>query len=131
MEIINKRHPEIIDPDLKRPCYMILWKRHRIYFNAEATHRYNITPGRYMQFMPDLRSWFFWQSDDKSGFAIHKTHSGTFVQDKALFLLFKKRNNAHISQRFYVKETNSEHNGNTLYEIKILNDVRQPYQFGK
>lgn len=121
MNLINKKHPEILESKSgKNDSYMSVYED-RLYFTSQAAKRFGLTAGTYLHFLNDGASWCFFQNNDPDGFAVQddakENSSAVMVCNKALIRMFMKSTKVTKGTRLYLMESNIRQNGIPVIEI--------------
>lgn len=121
MELINKKHPEIVEGKIgKHACYMSI-HHDRIYFTQIAAIRFGLQPGKYLHFINDGRCWQVLQNDDPDGFELmpdrKKNCKAVFLCNRPLIRKFMRSTGFKDGTRLYLLKTDAHHNGASIIEI--------------
>lgn len=120
MNLINKKHPAIIEAKRKSECYMSVSER-QIWISHEAVNRFGLIPGKFLHFMNDEKEWSFFQNDDPDGFFLQ--HNGkpssnaVMITSRPLIQMFLKSTGFKPGTWLYLLESGSEYQGNRIVQI--------------
>jgi hypothetical protein len=120
MNLINRKHPEILEIKQRSDCFLSITDL-RLWFSSTAATRFNLEPGKYLHFLNDGKSWSFFQNDDPDGFFIQKngraTSQAVVVTCKPLIRMMLKSTGYKSGTRFYILKSNATHDGHPVMEI--------------
>lgn len=120
MNLINKKHPAIIEAKRKSDCYLSVSER-QIWISHEAVNRFELMPGKYLHFLNDDREWSFLQNDDSDGFLLQ--HNGKassaalMITSRPLIQMFLKSTGFKSGTWLYLLATGNELNGCKIVQI--------------
>lgn len=121
MEVINKKHKDILhNVRVELACYMKVDTRN-LYFSAGCNFELGIISGLFMHFVNDGDRWLFYLNDDQDGFAISakKGKSSCSVNNASLCALFLKRTKCSLGNKFPIVISEQKIKDCPLYEILI------------
>jgi len=121
MNLINKKHPEILENKSgKNDSYMSVTDV-GLYFTSASAKTFGLTAGMYLQFLNDGREWSFFQNGDADGFLLtadaKESSSAVAIHNKALVKLFTKSTGFGKGTRLLLIESNIKHQGAPCVEI--------------
>lgn len=121
MNVINRKHPEILESASgKNDCYVSVHED-RLYFTSTAAKRFGLLAGKYMQFLNDGSTWSFFQSDDKDGFLTiadtKENSNAVMVCNRALIRMILKSTKLIKGVRLYLLESSARQQDNAVVEI--------------
>jgi hypothetical protein len=120
MNVINKKHPAIIEAKRKSECYMSVSER-QIWISHEAAHRFGLSAGKYLHFLNDGREWSFFQNEDPDGFFLQ--HNGKpssdalMITSRPLIRMFLKSTGFKSGTWLYLLVSDAECSGSKVVQI--------------
>jgi hypothetical protein len=129
MNLINKKHPAIIEAKRKSECYMSVSER-QIWISHEAVNRFGLVAGKYLHFLNDDREWSFLQNEDSDGFLLQ--HNGKpssnalMITSRPLIQMFLKATGFKPGTWLYLLASGVEHNGCKVVQI-VTNKTYQEF----
>jgi hypothetical protein len=120
MNLINKKHPEIIEAKRKSECFLSVMED-RIWISHCAVKRFGLEAGKYLHFLNDGSDWSFFQNDDPDGFLLQlngkPTSQALVISSRPLIKLILKSTKSKAGTRFYLLKTEIESLGCPVVEI--------------
>ncbi len=120
IEVLNKKNEKIISRNNPNELTVSFSKTGRIYFSTAATERFNLRVGLYVHFavLTD-KTWVFYVNKDESGYKLFTLSKspGVSIESKNICRELSERVGHELPAKFYIKPTQSTHDGNVLTEI--------------
>jgi hypothetical protein len=121
MNLINKKHSEILESKSgKNDTYMSVHED-RLYFTNTAAKQFGLIAGQYLQFLNEGSDWSFFQNNDPDGFQLQadtkENSNAVMVCNRALIKMFMKSAKIVKGTRLYLMASNTKYNGIPVIEI--------------